>query len=92
MDAIRPRDRVHAWLREPLSEQNRSFRLTALSQAFGLTEHYLRSRYFPQQGSPPNGMGHLLEAEIISWIDLHPNLELNNPQYIETDWNELSGE
>lgn len=81
---------VYDWIHAPLSEENRMFRLRAMGTAFGLQEHYLMKRYMPDPTAEHyQGMGNLLELEILGWVRLHPNLQMNDPEFHMTDWADL---
>lgn len=80
---------IIAWIREPLSDANRGYRLESLARAFGLPLRYLE-RYCDPELEPCQGhyssMGIYLAYEVIAWIHEHPDISPNEPTDDVTHW------
>lgn len=86
MTRFYPPDRVaiNKWVREPGYKAGRDFRIKKMSEAFGLSEVYLRE-YCAGLAS----MGPCLAAEILGWTRDHPDLSHNNPETYQTHFASL---
>jgi len=72
--------RIKAWVTAILSEQNQEFRINAIAQAFGMGPWLIHQFIFGY-----SSFGSELQREIAEWTDIHPDLQLNNPEF-DSHW------
>lgn len=78
------RQRFIAWVNSPLSEEGRRYRIEALAAAYGLQADYIERIMLPPVETChglcyTTSMGRNLMADMLAWMDDHPDLNQNLP-------------